>query len=244
MSLPRPEQKREFVEQMFDEIAPRYDLVNRLMTFGIDRTWRRRAVEALHVGPGSRVIDLGCGTGDLVADVERTGADAVGIDLSGEMIAVGRRRLAGRSFVRGDAQCLPFPDASFDGVVSGFALRNFTSIPAAMQEAARVLRPGGRFALLEVNVPAWAPLRVLFNLYFTRVVPFIGRLFSRGFAYDYLAASVEYLPEFGRYRAILEDAGFVDVRRSILLGGVAQLVTAERAPAAERGSTEPLAGAA
>ncbi len=243
MSLPAPEAKREFVERMFDEIAPRYDLVNRLMTLGIDRAWRRRAVRALHVGPGARVVDLGCGTGDLIAEVERTGAGVVGIDLSAEMIAFGRKRLAGRSFVRGDAQCLPFPDASFDGAVSGFALRNFTSIPTSMREAARVLKPGGRFALLEVNVPSSGLRRRLFELHFTRVVPLIGGLLSRGFAYSYLAESVEYLPEFGRFRAILEEAGFVDVERRLLLGGAAQLVTARRAPAGRIASLPGLAKA-
>ncbi len=243
MSLPAPQEKRQFVEQMFDEIAPRYDLINRIMTFGIDRAWRRRAVRALHVGPGSRVVDLGCGTGDLIADVERTGAAVVGIDLSAEMMAYGQKRLAGRAFVRGDAQCLPFADATFDGVVSGFALRNFTAIPTAMAEAARVLKPGGRFALLEVNVPQATLLRTLFSFYFTRVVPLIGGLLSRGFAYSYLAASLEYLPDFPRYRAILSEAGFVDVEQHILFAGAAQLVTAVRDPGARRAADIPLAAA-
>lgn len=241
MSLPAPQEKRQFVEQMFDEIAPRYDLVNRIMTFGIDRAWRRRAVRALRVGSGHRVVDLGCGTGDLIADVERTGASVVGIDLSAEMMAHGQKRLGPRAFVRSDAQCLPFADASFDAVVSGFALRNFTSIPTAMNEAARVLKPGGRFALLEVNVPKATVRRTLFSFYFARVVPLIGGLLSRGFAYSYLAASLEYLPDFPRYRTILTDAGFVDVEQHILLAGAAQLVTAMRDPHPRRSAAEPTA---
>lgn len=243
MNLPAPDEKRRFVERMFDEIAPRYDLVNRVMTFGLDRPWRRQAVRALRVGPGSRVLDVGCGTGDLVADVERTGAMVVGIDLSAEMIASGRKRLEGRSFVRGDAQCLPFADATFDGFVSGFALRNFDSIPAAMGEAARVLKPAGRFSLLEVNVPRSAAARTMFTLYFTRVVPSIGGLLSRRFAYDYLAASLRYLPEPARFRDILTAAGFMGIRRRVLFAGAAQLVTAVRAPATSRDHDEPLADA-
>lgn len=228
MSLPAAHEKRRFVEQMFDDIAPRYDLVNRVMTLGIDRAWRRRAVRSLGVGPGSRVIDLGCGTGDLLEEVGRTGAVAVGADISFEMMAHGRRRLPDAAFCRADAQCLPFADASFDAAISAFALRNFASIPAALAETARVVRPGGRLAILEVNVPDSSLRRRLFEFHFTRVVPVIGRLLSRGYAYQYLAASTVYLPRFPEFRTLLGDLGFEAAEQQVLLAGAAQLVTARR----------------
>lgn len=231
MSLPEPLEKRRFVEQMFDDIAPRYDLVNRVMTFGIDRAWRRRAVRSLGVGPGDRVIDLGCGTGDLLDEVGHTGAAVVGADISFEMMAQGRRRRPQASFCRADAQCLPFADATFDAAISAFALRNFSSIPAALAETARVLKPGGRLAILEVNVPDSTLRRRLFELHFTRVVPLIGRMLSRGYAYQYLAASTVYLPGFTEFRALLSDLGFVAAEQQILLAGAAQIVTARRAGA-------------
>jgi demethylmenaquinone methyltransferase/2-methoxy-6-polyprenyl-1,4-benzoquinol methylase len=229
MSLPAAEDKRRFVEQMFDRIAPRYDLVNRVMTFGVDRAWRRRAVRSLGVGPGQRVIDLGCGTGDLVEEVSRTGATVAGVDVSFEMIVHGRRRMPEEQFFRADAQHLPFTDASFDGAVSGFALRNFAFIPAALAETARVLKPGARLAVLEVHVPDSKLRRAIFETHFKRVVPFIGQALSRGYAYRYLAASTAYLPEFPEFGALLHEAGFADARQTLLLAGAAQLVTARRA---------------
>ena len=229
MSLPQDNEKRRFVENMFDQIAPRYDLVNRVMTFCIDQRWRRRAVRGLAVGSGDRVIDLGCGTGDLMEEVARTGATPVGADVSFEMMVNGRRRMGHLPFLRADAQQLPFADASFDAAISGFALRNFTSIPDALRETARVLKPGGRLAILEVNVPDSRIRRALFQAHFTRIVPWIGRLFSRGYAYDYLAASTVYLPRFPEFSRQLGELGFDDVRQQILLAGAAQIVTARRA---------------
>lgn len=228
MSLPKPEEKRRFVEDMFDQIAPRYDLVNRVMTMGIDRRWRRRAVAELQVGPGNFVVDLGCGTGDLIQEVSRTGASVAGVDISADMMKFGLQRMPGRSFVRADAQCLPFPNASCDGVISGFALRNFTDVTPAMREAARVLKPGGRLAILEVNVPDSTLKRALFEFHFRRIVPLIGRALSTGYAYQYLAASTDYLPAFPEFTAILETAGFENPRQDILLAGAAQIVTAQR----------------
>jgi len=218
---------------MFDQIAPRYDAVNRLMTLGIDRAWRRRAVRSLAAGRGALVVDLGCGTGDLVADVARTGARVVGVDVSAQMMAHGRGRMPEAHFVRADAQRLPFADASFDAAVSGFALRNFSAIPDALAETARILKPGGRLAILEVDVPESGPRRVLFDTYFKRVVPWIGTLLSRGYAYHYLAESTAYLPSRQRLVELLRDAGFVDGQHLSLFAGAAQLVTARRDGAAE-----------
>lgn len=238
MSLPTTEDKRRFVEHMFDQIAPRYDMVNRLMTFGIDRQWRRRAVRSLVVGRGDYVLDLGCGTGDLVAGVRDVGASVVGVDISARMLEYGRHRLPDADLVRADAQALPFADAVFDAAVSGFALRNFTAVARVLEETARVLKPGGRLAILEVHVPSSTARRVLFDVYFKRVVPQIGRLVSRGYAYQYLAASTVYLPSFPRFRAMLQEAGFVESKQDLLLAGAAQLVTARRGPVPSHASDD------
>lgn len=238
MSLPAADEKRRFVERMFDDIAPRYDLVNRVMTFGIDRAWRRRAVRSLGVGPGAHVLDLGCGTGDLLGEIARTGASAVGADISFEMMAFGRKRFPKAAFCRADAQCLPFADATFDAAISAFALRNFASIDAALTEMARVVKPGGRLAILEVNVPDSSWRRSLFELHFKRIVPRIGRVLSNGYAYEYLAASTVYLPRFEAFREQLARVGFVEAKQQLLLAGAAQLITARRCSESRPASPE------
>jgi demethylmenaquinone methyltransferase/2-methoxy-6-polyprenyl-1,4-benzoquinol methylase len=228
MTLPAADEKRQFVERMFDAIAPRYDLLNQLMTFGIDRAWRRAAVDALALQPGARVLDLGCGTGDFIAAVLARGARPLGVDLSAGMLHEARRRLPLHTLTRADALALPLRDGSVDAVVSGFALRNLLSVAAAMRESARVLRRGGRIALLEVDVPRLALTRRALEVHFRHVVPFLGRLLSHGYAYRYLPASRTYLPADGEMQSLLRDAGFVDVRKRRLTAGAAQLVTAVR----------------
>ena len=228
MSLPATTDKQHFVERMFDGIAPRYDMMNRLMTFGLDRAWRRAAVASLTVGEGDVVVDLGCGTGDLCADTSATGARVIGVDLSAGMLVRAVSRLPDCTFLRGDAAALPLADGACAAAVSGFALRNFASIPGVLTEVARVIRPGGRLAVLEVDVPRSAPLRVAFDLYFGRVVPALGRLVSKGYAYEYLAGSLVYLPTDEDFAAMLEAAGFEAVMKRNFAAGAAQLVTARR----------------
>ena len=228
MTLPAAAEKRQFVEHMFDAIAPRYDLLNQLMTFGIDRRWRRAAVDALALRPGARVLDLGCGTGDFVVAVAARGACPIGVDLSAGMLREARRRLPAHTLTRADALALPLRDASIDAVVSGFALRNLLSVAAALRESARVLRAGGRIALLEVDVPGAALTRRALDFHFLHVVPLLGCLLSHGYAYRYLPASITYLPSDDEMRRYLADVGFVDVRKQRLTAGAAQLVTAVR----------------
>lgn len=214
---------------MFDRIALRYDRMNRLMTLGLDRSWRRRAVAALGLRPGERVLDLACGTGDLADEVRRAGALAIGIDVSAGMLRVASRRsVAPGALVRGDALGLPFGGGSFDAVVSGFALRNFADAATALGECGRVLRPGGRLALLEVDTPSHLLLRAGHRLWFRGLIPALGRFLAEGDAYSYLPASVVYLPDERGLRTLLEAAGFEAARKTTFLGGAAQLVVARR----------------
>jgi demethylmenaquinone methyltransferase/2-methoxy-6-polyprenyl-1,4-benzoquinol methylase len=228
MTLPAEAGKRRFVEQMFDRIALRYDFMNRVMTFGIDTRWRRRAVAALAIRPGDVVVDLGCGTGDLTRAAAACGARAVGVDVSAAMLSRASEHDPSSLLVRADALALPFADASCEAAISGFVLRNFTDVAAALAECGRVLKDGGRLALLEVDVPRSAAMRLAFDAHFKSVVPWLGRLLSDGDAYSYLSASLVYLPADGELRSMLAAAGFGDVAKRRLTGGVAQLVTAVR----------------
>jgi demethylmenaquinone methyltransferase / 2-methoxy-6-polyprenyl-1,4-benzoquinol methylase len=223
--LPQGGEKVAAVQGMFDAIAPRYDLVNRVMTFGMDEGWRRRAVRSLALRPGSLVLDLACGTGDLCRALQAGGLRPVGIDLSFGMLAAARTTAC---LVQGDAVRLPVPDRAAGGVTCGFALRNLESLPPFLVEVARVVRPGGRIALLEVATPANRALRLGHAFYFGRAVPLIGGLLSDAAAYRYLPRSVAYLPEPEVMLAMIADAGFADVERRLLTGGVAQLLTATR----------------
>jgi demethylmenaquinone methyltransferase/2-methoxy-6-polyprenyl-1,4-benzoquinol methylase len=214
---------------MFDRIAGRYDLMNRLMTFGADRGWRRVTVDAAGIAPGVRVLDLGCGTGDLCRDASVRGAEVVGLDPAARMIEIATGRAPDCRFVRAHGEALPFENGSFDAVVTGFALRNFSDVDAVLAECARVLRPGGRIAILEVDVPRSRLLRTGFDVYFRGVVPLLGRVVSDGTAYSYLAKSLAYLPDEERLAGSLQRAGFVYVTKRRLLGGAAQLVHARKA---------------
>lgn len=224
-SLPTGDAKATAVRSMFDTIAPRYDLVNRLMTFGMDRGWRRRAVASLTLDAGATVIDVACGTGDLCRDLARDGYRPVGIDLSAGMLAHAR---TSAPLAQGDGLRLPFADRRVDGAVSGFALRNFVAFDPVLAELARVLRRGGRIALLDVATPANLVIRTGHAVYFGHVVPRIGGLLSDGAAYRYLPRSVAYLPAVADLLDLVRAAGFDAVERRLLSGGIAQLITATR----------------
>ncbi|MFN2490483.1 MAG: ubiquinone/menaquinone biosynthesis methyltransferase [Actinomycetota bacterium] len=223
--LPAGEEKVALVRSMFDSIAPRYDLLNRVMTMRMDVGWRRRAVAALDLPASSLVLDVACGTGDLCRDLEAVGHRAVGIDFSAGMLAVAR---VSSPLVQADALALPVADRMVDGITCGFALRNVASLPGLFAEFARVLRVNGRVSLLEVAHPESSLLRAGHHLYFHRVVPLIGGLLSDRQAYRYLPRSAAYLPERIELMHLLSSAGFADVRVMPLALGSAQLITATR----------------
>ncbi len=225
MALPQGEEKVRAVRSMFDAIAPRYDLVNRIMTLRMDVGWRRRAVRSLALRRGSVVADLACGTGDLCVELESAGLRAVGVDLSFGMLAAAR---TSAPLVQADALRLPLRAGSIDGVTCGFALRNLVELPPFLAELARVLRPGGRIALLEVATPPNRLLRLGHGVYFGKVVPLIGGLLSDGAAYRYLPQSVAYLPPADELLDMVRAAGFADVDRRLLSVGIAQLITGAR----------------
>ncbi len=223
--LPEGEEKVQAVRQMFDAIAPRYDLVNRIMTFRLDVRWRKKAVRLLALPPRSTVIDLASGTGDLCIDLHKAGALPISFDLSYGMLAADR---SGSPRVQADILRLPLPDHSVDGATCGFALRNLRELPAFFAELARVVRPGGRIALLDVGIPHNRVVRFGNNIYFGKVVPKIGAMLSDGAAYRYLPKSVAYLPPPAEMVAMLRDAGFLDAEHHQLSGGLTQLMVGTR----------------
>ena len=224
--LPTGEEKTALVRSMFDAIAPRYDLVNRLMTFGLDIRWRKQSVEALALPVASRVLDIACGTGDFLRILRSEGLRPMGVDLSWGMLAANR---TGEPLAQADVSALPVADGSVDGITCGYALRNFTDLRSAFGELGRVVRPGGRISLLEVAEPDHTLLLLGHRTWFRHVVPVIGGLLSDSAAYRYLPKSTAYLPPTAELRSMLQDAGFSSVNRRALSGGLSQLITATRA---------------
>jgi demethylmenaquinone methyltransferase/2-methoxy-6-polyprenyl-1,4-benzoquinol methylase len=224
--LPQGAEKAIAVQGLFDRIGARYDLVNRVMTFGMDAGWRRRTVRELRLPAGSLVFDLACGTGDLCRELAVARHRPIGFDFSYGMLEHAR---TDAPLVQADALRLPVADESADGVTCGFALRNVVSLEALFGELARVVRPGGRIALLDASRPDNAVLRAGHGVYFDHVVPLIGRALSDGQAYAYLPRSMAYLPPPTDLLRMLRVAGFPDIRRQQLTGGLTQLIVGTRA---------------
>lgn len=223
--LPEGEDKVHAVGAMFDAIAPRYDLLNRLLTFRLDVGWRRKTLDSLALSSPASVLDIAAGTGDMCREMEHRGLRPIALDLSAGMLANAR---TAAPLVQADARFLGIATGSMDGVTCGFALRNLVDLDACFAEMARVMRPGGSLALLEVSAPTNPILAFGHRLYFGRVVPLIGGLLSDGAAYRYLPRSVAYLPDTPDLLAMIERAGFIGAERRQLTGGIAQLVTARR----------------
>ncbi len=214
------------VRRMFDRIAPVYDAMNRVMTAGLDRRWRRLTV-AEAVRPGDRVLDACCGTGDLAIAARRAGArEVVGLDFSEAMLDRARRKEPAIEWVRGDVLALPFPDSSFDAATVGFGVRNVEDLEAGLRELRRVLRPGGRLGVLEITTPR-GPFAPFYRVWFDRVVPLLGRVLPGGAAYAYLPASVRRFPGPEALRDLLGRTGFGEVRFRLFAGGIVALHVGE-----------------
>jgi len=218
----------EGVRAMFDRIAPVYDAMNRTMTAGLDRRWRRLTATAV-VRPGDDVLDACCGTGDLAIAGAHAGGRVTGLDFSEPMLARARRKAPGISWVNGDLLALPFGDAAFDAATVGFGVRNVEDLPRALSELRRVLRPGGRLAILEITQPRGA-LAPFYRFWFDRAVPALGKLLPGGSAYTYLPASVRRFPGPGELAELIRVAGFRDVEVRLFAGGIVALHTATVGP--------------
>jgi len=217
------------IAMMFDDVAERYDRTNTVLAFGRDRSWRRETRAALGLRPGERVLDVAAGTGVSTAELARSGAVAVGADLSLGMLRVGRRARPDTPLVAGDALALPFGDATFDAVTVAFGLRNVVDVPGALRELARVTRPGGRLVICEFSHPTWAPWRVAYLGYLMRTLPEVARRVSSSpEAYRYLAESIRVWPDQAGLAALVTGAGWGRVAWRNLTGGIVALHRAVR----------------
>jgi demethylmenaquinone methyltransferase/2-methoxy-6-polyprenyl-1,4-benzoquinol methylase len=213
---------------MFDGLVERYDLLNDVLSFGLDRWWRRAAAAALQAAPGDRVLDLGCGTGRL-GSLLSPRHRVTGLDVSFAMLRQARRGSSGRpALVQGSAFHLPFADGSFGGAVSAFVLRNLDDLPAAFAELARVVAEGGGIALVDITEPTRPWMRRLFDAYFGVAAPALGTLVGKRDEYVYLVRSLAHLPPPDELREILDREGFVGCRARALTGGMVTLVSATR----------------
>lgn len=228
--------KKEKVQEMFNGIAPKYDLLNHLLSLGIDKAWRRKAMRELERGAKDRVLDVACGTGDFSIEALRHGVrQVVGVDISENMLAVAQEKARDKGleeqleFLYGDSEQLTFPDGNFDAVTVAFGVRNFEHLERGLREMCRVLRPGGRVVILEFSTPDRFPMKQLYRFYFKHILPRVGGLVSgdRG-AYEYLPASVFAFPQGDRFLDIMRACGFRDVRRRPLTFGIATLYTGEK----------------
>jgi demethylmenaquinone methyltransferase / 2-methoxy-6-polyprenyl-1,4-benzoquinol methylase len=231
-----PDKTPDRIAGMFDAIAPRYDLLNRVLSAGIDKRWRARAIRSLQLTGRETLLDVCTGTADVALQARADGAArVVGVDFAGMMLSLGHKKVeaAGQAasvrLVRGDAMRLPARDASVDAATVAFGIRNVQRSDVACAEMARALRPGGRLAILEFGVPRIPGLSALYLWYFTHVLPRIGRAVSgHNAAYSYLPASVGTFPPPAEFMAILTRAGFTDVRADPLTFGIVYLYTARK----------------
>jgi demethylmenaquinone methyltransferase/2-methoxy-6-polyprenyl-1,4-benzoquinol methylase len=226
-----PEAKRRYVRRLFATIAPRYDLITRVLSFGQDQRWKRRLLALAEIGSGSAVLDLACGTGDLSFAAAARGADVVGIDITPEMLVLARARDDGARvrLAAGDMTALPLPDARFDVITTGYGLRNVPDLAAALAEIHRVLRPGGRLCSLDFDRPEPRLTRAVYLSYLTAVGGALGWLLHRDAdTYRYIPASIRRYPGARGVAALMRDAGFRDVRHVRVLGGLMAIHVASR----------------
>lgn len=228
--------KEQQVEQMFDSIAPAYDFMNRAMTLGIDRLWRRKAVGMLRASEPKKVLDVATGTGDLAILLARKlpQAEVIGVDLSSGMIKVGQEKIARKqlsdrvSLQVGDCLALPFDNAAFDCITVAYGVRNFADLEAGYREMRRVLRQGGKLCVIELSTPTNPIIKPLYNFYTKHVIPFVGRMVSKDTrAYSYLPESIAAVPQRESMCELMRRAGFSEARYRSLTFGVCTIYIAE-----------------
>jgi len=208
---------------MFDRIAGFYDRMNSVMTAGLHHRWRARAADLANAGPGSRVLDVATGTGDLAIELARRGAEVVGADFSDEMLAIARRKAPGLRWEHANALHLPYADGEFDAATVGFGARNFSDLEQGLSEMARVVRPGGRVVVLEITTPTRPPLSSFYGFWFDRMVPAIGRIAGDSAAYEYLPSSVRRFPAPDGLAGAMQRAGLTRIRWILTAGGIIAL---------------------
>jgi demethylmenaquinone methyltransferase/2-methoxy-6-polyprenyl-1,4-benzoquinol methylase len=230
-------EKGERIRSMFDDIAPRYDFLNRLLSLGIDRSWRRFAVRQLGIPPNGEVLDIATGTGDVALEIARQArkdVSIVGVDVSSEMVEIGKKKVevssyADRiSFEIAPCEALPFVDNRFNGITIAFGIRNVVDRPLGLKEMHRVLKPGGRAVILEFSTPTFPLFRALYYFYFLKVLPKIGGLFSRQSAYQYLPDSVLEFPTRNEFKNLMASAGFRNLCHHDLTFGIATVYVGEK----------------
>lgn len=218
------------IRAMFDDIAPRYDLLNRLLSMGIDRRWRRFAVGQLRIPPNGLVLDMATGTGDVALEIASRTPDSVrivGEDFTQGMLLKGREKIAASEYrdrielVNAPCEAIPHPDNLFDGVTIAFGIRNVVDRQAGLAEMCRVLKPGGRAVILEFSTPKNPLFKTIYMTYFHKILPFVGGLISQRSAYKYLPDSVAEFPPQSEFEAMMRTAGFTQVRHHDLTFGIA-----------------------
>lgn len=225
--------KKEQVRDMFDDISGKYDFLNRFLSLGIDRNWRKKAIDSLKSYKPKRILDVATGTADLAIEAMRLNPEKVtGVDISSGMLEVGKKKLKTRNIDKiellvADSEHLPFEDASYDAATVAFGVRNFEHLNAGLIEMRRVLKPGSPLAVLEFSKPTVFPVKQLFQFYFKFILPLTGKLFSKHqSAYSYLPESVKHFPEGADFERVLSDCGYKNIHSNRLTFGICTLYTA------------------
>lgn len=221
-SIKEQEQSKK-VQEMFNNIADKYDFLNGLLSFALDDNWRRNAIRLANIKPNNKVLDLACGTGDMISQIQKQHPDAIiyGADFSVNMLHISQKKLGSIPFTAADAHNLPFKDNTFDRLTMAFGFRNVTDKARGLSELYRVIRPGGKVCILELTRPENKLTSFFYKIYFMHLLPFIGGLFSSKKAYKYLPDSVYKFPKRHEYRQLIEDAGFKNIHfKSLVFGAV------------------------
>lgn len=229
-------QKKQQVEQMFDNIAPKYDFLNHFLSFGIDKLWRRKAIRILSTYNHQTILDVASGTGDFAIEASKLKpSKIIGFDLSEQMLNVGREKVKRLGldhlieFRKGDSESMPFTDSQFDAIIVGFGVRNFENLDAGLSEFYRVLKPSGVVVILEFSKPKYFPMKQLYRLYSFGFLPFIGKLISKDkAAYSYLPESVMAFPDDQKFLSILRNIGFVSASQKRLSFGISTIYIAQK----------------